>query len=178
MPQTTDFIHTDGIIAECTPFFRHCLCESEVKALRRQTREKQRCYGHFVGSPLQQILYYFEENLIDGAILSHISDRDLHRLAETVQKPLFLEETIATETAAERRERQPATGLCLPHTTHRKLLRAQKKPYILRFPADFETYPNITEDLKDTIPFGLWCENPRFAREAKRWIENIFNEMR
>lgn len=167
--------HGDGFFLECRPFHHNSVNESDLKKIRDQVPKSSR-FGIFDTAPLNQLLYLLSEDLLNGAILSRIEEKELRRIAETIRKPLYLEGTCKEKETILREQRMPIAGhffLNLPDT---ETLRILNKPYILSINAIDKT-KNTAARYKENPPYIIWCGTPAEAKEAKAWIDTI-NEMR
>ena len=165
-----------GILMEFTPFRKNCITETEARRAAVSCDPETPRYGRFASPSPNQLLYFFSENLINGAILTEADERTLLRLAETVKAPIFLSANTDREESLRQRERLPVRGLYFPAAPSGDTLKNRKKPYITVFPentdeeaaARFRRYP----------PFAFHCKTEGEAEKAARWIKKILKEMR
>ncbi|MGN0962722.1 MAG: hypothetical protein ACI4PP_04010 [Clostridia bacterium] len=165
-----------GILMEFTPFRKNCITETDARRAAAYYDTETPRYGRFASPSPNQLLYFFSENLINGAILTEADERTLLRLAETVKAPIFLAANTDREESLRQRERLPVRGLYFPSVPSSETLKNRKKPYMTVFP---ETRDEETEALfRRYPPFALHCKTEDEAEKAARWIKKISKEMR
>lgn len=161
----------DGFLLECRPFRKNSVNESDLKKIREQIPLSAR-WGIFDAAPLNQLLYLLSEDLLNGAFLGSIEEKDLRRIAETIRKPLYLEGTCKEKDAILREQRMPIAGHFFLSLPDAEILQILNKPYILSMNAVDKTKDTAAQ-LKGNPPFALWCETPAEAKKVKAWIEPI-----
>ena len=166
-----DTLLGDGFLLECRPFRKNSVNESDLKKIREQAPAAAR-FGIFDAAPLNQLLYLLSEDLLNGAFLGNIGEKDLRRVAETLRKPLYLEGTCKEKEVIQREQRMPIAGHFFLSMPDEEILPILNKPYILSMNAIDRTKDNAAR-LKEYPPFALWCATPAEAQEAKAWLEPI-----
>lgn len=161
----------DGFLLECRPFRKNSVNESDLKKIREQIPLSAR-WGIFDAAPLNQLLYLLSEDLLNGAFLGNIEEKDLRRIAETIRKPLYLEGTCKEKDAILREQRMPIAGHFFLVLPDEEILQVLNKPYILSMNTIDRTKNNAAR-LKENPPFALWCATPAEAQEVKAWVETI-----
>lgn len=161
---------------EFTPFQKNCITETEARQAAESYPIDTTRFGHFVAPSLNQLLYFFSENLINGAILTEMEARTLYRLSETIKKPVFLAANTDEEESLAKKERLPIAGLYFPRFPAEETIKNRIKPYIAAFPS------KPTEDLcallQTAPPFAFHCKTEEEAEIAAYWQRKMTKEMR
>ncbi|MGM9567414.1 MAG: hypothetical protein ACI3W6_04465 [Clostridia bacterium] len=152
------------------------MTETDARRIAKNSAADTPRFGHFTAPSANQLLYFFSENLINGAIVTEMEERSLLRLSETIRKPLFLTVNTDREETLGRRERLPVSGLYFSRFPALQVIRNRKKPYISVFPENPEE--DIAALFRINPPFALHCNTEKEAEQAARWIEKITKEMR
>lgn len=156
----------DGVLLNFRPFRRNSLNEVDARKIRDALPKGSLCWGIFDAPGLCQLLYLLSEDLINGALVSRLSERELHRLRESYAKPIFTEGTCKTAEAIQREQRLPMAGHFFWNIPEEDVLSVLEKPYILSMQAIDGTEANATL-LRRYPPFALWCGSSAEAKKAK-----------
>ena len=166
-----------GILMEFTPFRKNCITETDARSIAEDCAAGTPRFGRFEAPSLNQLLYFFSEDIINGAVITEMEERSLSRLSETVSKPLFLTANTDREERLAQRERLPVSGLYFPHAPSLVTVEKRVKPYIFAF-SEKEEKRDITALLRTNPPFALHCVTEKEARKAGEWLREITKEMR
>lgn len=168
-----------GILMEFTPFQKNCVTETDARHITKNGAVDTWRFGHFAAPSPNQLLYLFNEDIINGAIITEIDEKTLYRISETIKKPLFLATNSDNEERLRQREQQPIYGLYFPKPPSSKTIKQRKKPYIFPFPEKIEEQEeNMTALFQINPPFALCCKTRNEANQAKQWIKKITKETR
>lgn len=162
---------------EFTPFRKNCITETDARRIAEDCAAGTPRFGRFDAPSLNQLLYFFSEDIINGAVITEMEERSLSRLSETVSKPLFLTANTDREERLAQRERLPVSGLYFPHAPSLVTVEKRVKPYIFAF-SEKEEKRDITALLRTNPPFALHCVTEKEARKAGEWLREITKEMR
>lgn len=165
----------DGVLLEFSPFHKNSVNETDARKIKKLLPDNAFRCGIFDSAPRNQLLYLMSEDLINAALVSHISEPDLRRIDETMRKPIFLEGTCKSANTIQREQRLPIKGhffLSMPDDDVRQVL---TKPYILSMNAIEKTIENA-KALKEHPPFALWCETAAEVPETRQWADTILTK--
>lgn len=116
---------------EMTPFQPNFRTENDLRILRDSSSpERKRC-GVFRSAPLHEILYLLTEDLLNMAVFSQISEKDLQRVAETTGKPLYLMADPTEKQLPQKERAYAVTGLCFTAEPSEDVQNQLKKPWLL-----------------------------------------------
>lgn len=166
----------DGILLDFRPFRRNSVNEVDARKIQKSLPKDRYRWGIFDVPLLRQLLYLFSEDLINGALLSRISEKDLFRLSESFACPIFIEGTCQAAETIQKEQRLPINGHFFGNIPEEDVLSILNKPYIL----SMQAIDNTNEPaalLQKHPPFALWCGKPAEAERAKVWIHK-FDETR
>ena len=161
----------DGFLLECRPFRKNSVNESDLKKIREQAPLSPR-WGIFDAAPLNQLLYLLSEDLLNGALIGSVGEKDLRRIAETLRKPLYLEGTCKEKEVILREQRMPIAGHFFSALPEEEILQILTKPYILSMNT-IDRNKDTAARLKEYTPFALWCANHAEAQEVKAWTDTF-----
>ena len=138
------------LLLDFIPFTPFGVSEADARRLKAILDPDIRVFGRFDGVPMKQLLYLFDEGLIDGAVIGAAAEKDLYRLAETFSKPLYLSVRSLLGDDLKRAERLPVDGLCFRAIPPEGYLKQRKKSCLLRLSAQktpFEDWDKKSMDL-------------------------------
>lgn len=166
--------NSDGILLEFTPFRKKSVNEADARKIKEQYPQATYRLGIFDAAPLNQLLYLMSEDLINGALISHIGEADLRRICETLHQPIFLEGTCKSAETIQREQRMPIQGHFFLALPDEEILTVLNKPYMLSMNTIEKNIENA-KALAVNPPFALWCE-PATAQETRRWANTILTK--
>lgn len=160
----------EGVLLDFIPFRKNSVSEADAKKIKDFLPASAHRLGFFDRPGLNQLLYLLSEDLINGAIIANIGEKDLRRVAETTKKPLFSDGTCKDADTILREQRMPVFGHYFQILPEREILSVLKKPWILSI-SEIDTLEDILAAAKENMPFALRLETPALTAEARRIIE-------
>lgn len=162
----------DGFLLEFRPFRRNSINEADARSIQRSLPSGRRRPGIFDTPPIAQLLYLLSEELITDALISHIGERELHRLTESFPERILAEGTCKPREVIQREQRLPIAGHFFGNIPDEDVLSILNKPYLLSMEAIDETEDNAAL-LRRYPPFALWCGDPAKAKAAAAWLKTF-----
>ena len=171
-PNEEGFDEEQQILLDFMPFTAFSVSETDVRRIRATLNRDIHIFGRFDGVPMKQLLYFFDEGLIDGAVIGAASGKDLYRLAETFSKPLYLSIRSLFSDDLLQAERLPVDGLCFNTIPPEGYLKERKKSCLLQLSSGKKPFEDWDENRmkllveKDNIM--LLCREQAFFENAKK----------
>ena len=70
----------DGLLLDFIPFRKNSVTETDAKEIRNALPAENLRFGFFDRPSLNQLLYLLSEDLINGAVIANIAEKDLRRV--------------------------------------------------------------------------------------------------
>lgn len=165
------------ILLDFIPFTPFGVSEADAHHLKATQDRDIRVFGRFDGVPMKQLLYFFDEGLIDGAVIGAASEKDLYRLAETFSKPIFLSVRSPLSDDLLQAERMPVAGLCFNGIPPEEYLKQRKKSCLLQLSPQKTPFENWDENslklLVEKSDILLLCREQALFENAKRILTTL-----
>lgn len=156
----------DGVLLDFIPFRKNSVTEADAKQIRSTVSQNALRFGFFDRPSLNQLLYLLSEDLINGAVIANIGEKDLRRVAETTGRPLFLDGTCKPAEAIEKEQRMPIFGHFFQTPPDEEVLEILTKPYILSV-NDPDTVTENLPLLRKVPPYALNGEDLSVLNDLK-----------
>ena len=159
----------DGLLLDFIPFRKNSVTETDAKEIRNALPAENLRFGFFDRPSLNQLLYLLSEDLINGAVIANIAEKDLRRVAETTGRPIFLDGTCKAAEAIEKEQRMPIFGHFFQAPPDEDILKILTKPYILSI-----NDPTAVKDaiplLRQVPPYALNGEDSTLLHELRNYF--------
>ena len=171
-PKHCEATDTDGFLLDFIPFHRHSITETDAKKIKKTVFENILRIGIFDRPGRNQLLYLLSENLINGAIIANISEKDLRRVAESTGKPVFLDGTCKPAETIEKEQCMPIFGHYFQTPPDEEITKILTKPYLLSI-HNIDSIRNAIPLLRETPPYALVGEDITMLKQIKEHFEDL-----
>lgn len=130
------------------PFRAGSISSFDASKMREQADSRLLLIGCFEQINLNQLLYLLTENILDGAVIARVDEKNFRHVAEISKKPLFIKADGFSPAAVEAAERLPVKGLFFKEPPAEEVSEIIKKQGI---------YPFVCRGKMDLpMPFAYW----------------------